>query len=88
MPRVRSARRRSQRAKQWWAAAAIAGSLSIAAGVLVAYSSDSTPTPDLQTSAFVRFESGWGRGGNANLSARHSAGAAPPRSSASRRASG
>jgi hypothetical protein len=69
MPRMRSARRRSQSVKRWWAAAAIAVSLTVAAGVLIASSSDAPPTQALQTSAWVRFESGWGRGGNAMLSA-------------------
>jgi Peptidase A4 family len=69
MPRVRSARRRSQSAKRWWAVAAVVVSLSIGAGVLVANSNDSPQTQALQTSAWVRWQSGWGRGGYAMMSA-------------------
>jgi peptidase A4-like protein len=64
MRRVRGARRRSRGAKQPWAIGAIAVSLSIGAGVLVANSYGASPTQSLQTSAFVRFDAGWGRGGN------------------------
>ncbi len=69
MPTVRRARRRSSNAKRWWPAAAIALALSVAAGVLIASSSKTPPTPAMQTSAWVRFTSGFGRGGNAMLSA-------------------
>jgi cell division septation protein DedD len=63
MPRARGARRRSRSAKRRWAVAAIAVSLSIGAGVLVANSHGTPQTQALQTSAWVRWESGWGRGG-------------------------
>ena len=69
MPRVRSARRRSQTAKRRWAVAAVVVSLSIGAGVLVANSNDSSQPQALQTSAWVRWQSGWGRGGYAMMSA-------------------
>jgi hypothetical protein len=63
MPRVRGARRRSRGAKRSWAAAAVAVSLIIGTGVLVANSYGAPQTQSLQTSAWVRWASGWGRGG-------------------------
>jgi peptidase A4-like protein len=63
MPRVRGARRRSRSAKRSWAAAAVAVSLIIGTGVLVANSYGAPQTQSLQTSAWVRWASGWGRGG-------------------------
>jgi hypothetical protein len=63
MPRVRGARRRSRSVKRPWAVAAAAVSLIIGAGVLIASSHGASPTQTLQTSAWVRFDSGWGRGG-------------------------
>jgi Peptidase A4 family len=63
MPRVRGARRRSRSAKRSWAVAAVAVSLIIGTGVLVANSSGAPQTQSLQTSAWVRWTSGYGRGG-------------------------
>jgi peptidase A4-like protein len=63
MRRVRGARRRSRSAKRSWAAAAVAVSLIIGTGVLVANSYGAPQTQSLQTSAWVRWASGWGRGG-------------------------
>jgi len=63
MPRVRGARRRSRSSKRSWAAAAVAVSLIIGTGVLVANSYGAPQTQSLQTSAWVRWASGWGRGG-------------------------
>ena len=64
MPRVRSARRRSRASKRPWAIAATAVALTIGAGVLVASTHGTSSNPSLQTSAYVRFDAGWGRGGN------------------------
>jgi hypothetical protein len=64
MPRVRGARRRSRSANRPWAVAAVAVALAIGAGVFVAKSYGATPPQSLQTSAYIRFDSGWGRGGN------------------------
>jgi hypothetical protein len=64
MPRVRGARRRSRSTKRPWAVAAVAVSLAVGAVVLVANSYAATPAPSLRTSAYIRFDSGWGRGGN------------------------
>ena len=63
MPRVRGARRRSRGARRSWAVAAVAVSLIIGTGVLVANSYGPPQTQSLQTSAWVRWASGWGRGG-------------------------
>ena len=63
MPRVRGARRRSRGARRSWAVAAVAVSLIIGTGVLVANSYGAPQTQSLQTSAWVRWASGWGRGG-------------------------
>ena len=63
MPRVRGARRRSRGARRSWAVAALAVSLIIGTGVLVANSYGPPQTQSLQTSAWVRWASGWGRGG-------------------------
>jgi hypothetical protein len=63
MPRVRGARRRSRSSKRSWAAAVVAVSLIIGTGVLVANSYGAPQTQSLQTSAWVRWASGWGRGG-------------------------
>jgi hypothetical protein len=64
MPRVRGVRRRSQTAKRSWAVAAIAVALVVGAGVvLVANSNGAAPNQSLQTSAWVRWASGYGRGG-------------------------
>jgi Peptidase A4 family len=63
MPRVRGVRRRSQSAKRSWAAAAVTASLIIGTGVLVASTYGAPQSQSLQTSAWVRWASGWGRGG-------------------------
>jgi hypothetical protein len=63
MPRVRGARRRSRGARRSWAVAAVAVALIIGTGVLVANSYGAPQTQSLQTSAWVRWASGWGRGG-------------------------
>lgn len=63
MPRQRSARGRSRSTRRWWAVTAIAVSLSVGAGVIIANSNDTSRTQKAQSSASIREPGGWGRGG-------------------------
>jgi Peptidase A4 family len=63
-------RRRYRSHNRWWAMAAIAASLSLAAGVFIAINHESAAPAALRTSASVsRGSDGWGRGGYLMMSA-------------------
>jgi len=63
MPRPRRARRRYLRTKRWWAVAAAAVSLSVAAGVIVATDHHAPPQALQESASVQRQPGGWGRGG-------------------------
>jgi len=63
MARQRSARGRSRSTRRWWAVTAIAVSLSIGAGVIIANGHDASQTQTVRSSASIREPGGWGRGG-------------------------
>jgi peptidase A4-like protein len=64
MPRQRSGRRSSRSIKRWWAATAVAVSLSVAMGVIVFAVGHNASQSQAMSSAFRRQLGGWGHGGN------------------------